>query len=68
MKQEETCDHEDCNGVLYDNIVHFGESLPRNELSLANAHFKGSELCIVLGSSLQVEPAASLPFKSKKRI
>ena len=34
---------------------------------MANAKFTGSDLAIVLGSSLKVEPAASLAFKAKRR-
>mmetsp|Transcript_12989 Transcript_12989/g.17092 ORF Transcript_12989/g.17092 Transcript_12989/m.17092 type:complete len:349 (+) Transcript_12989:141-1187(+) len=60
-----TCDK--CHGTLRDNIVHFEEALPWHELKMANAKFVGSDLTIVLGSSLNVEPAASLPFKSKRR-
>jgi NAD-dependent SIR2 family protein deacetylase len=62
------CDDVDCQGVLRDNIIHFGESLPWKDLTMANAKFLGSELSIVLGSSLRVEPAASLPFKAKRRV
>jgi len=62
-----TCDDTDCGGDLRDNIVHFEESLPWHELKMANCKFVGSDLTIVLGSSLRVEPAASLPFKSKRR-
>lgn len=58
---------EKCNGILRDNIIHFGEDLPWHDLKMANAKFVGSDLTIVLGSSLNVEPAASLPFRSKRR-
>ena len=56
-----------CGGALFDNIVHFGEALPWNALTMANAKFLGADLSIAIGTSLQVEPAASLPFKSKRR-
>lgn len=59
------CD--DCGGVLRDCIIHFEESLPFHDLKMANAKFVGADLTIVLGSSLKVEPAASLPFRSKQR-
>lgn len=58
---------EDCSGILRDSIIHFEEDLPWHELKMANAKFVGSDLTIVLGSSLQVEPAASLPFRAKRR-
>lgn len=60
-----SCD--ECGGALKDTIVHFDEHLPWHELKMANAKFVGADLTIVLGSSLRVEPAASLPFKSKRR-
>jgi NAD-dependent deacetylase len=56
-----------CGCALYDNIVHFGEALPWSALTMANAKFLGADLSIAIGTSLQVEPAASLPFKSKRR-
>lgn len=56
-----------CGGALKDNIIHFDEQLPWHELTMANAKFLGSDLTVVLGSSLRVEPAASLPFKAKRR-
>jgi len=61
------CEQEGCTGTLRDNIIHFDEAFPWHELKMANAKFAGADLTIVLGSSLQVEPAASMPFKSKRR-
>ena len=61
------CDDSDCDGKLCDTIVHFDQSLPWKELSITNANFSGADLTIVLGSSLRVNPAADLPFKSKRR-
>jgi len=66
--EHETGRHcDDCGGVLKDSIIHFEEALPWHALKMANAKFVGSDLTIVLGSSLKVEPAASLPFKGKRR-
>eukprot|EP00056_Hartaetosiga_gracilis_P000922 m.41365 g.41365 ORF g.41365 m.41365 type:complete len:385 (+) comp10418_c0_seq1:191-1345(+) len=62
-----TCEQEGCNGALRDNIVHFEENLPWGVLSKCNAKFVGADLTIALGTSLRVEPAASMPFKSKRR-
>lgn len=56
-----------CGGILKDNIIHFDEQLPWKEITLANAKFLGSDVTVVLGSTLRVEPAASLPFKAKRR-
>lgn len=60
-----TC--EECGGTLRDSIVHFGEGLPARAIAIAKEKFNESDLTIVLGSSLNVEPAASLPFRKKTR-
>lgn len=73
VPKDDSVDHEtgrfcdDCGGILRDSIIHFDESLPMHALKMANAKFVGSDLTVVLGSSLQVEPAASLPFRAKAR-
>ena len=50
---------------LKPRIVFFGESLPEDVLSEAIEEAKRSDVFIVVGSSLQVYPAASLPFIAK---
>eukprot|EP00957_Ditylum_brightwellii_P024116 1818753-Ditylum_brightwellii.AAC.2 len=62
-----TCNDTDCGGDLGDNVLHFEESLPWHELKMANCKLVGSDLTVVLRSSLKVEPAASLQFKSKQQ-
>jgi NAD-dependent deacetylase len=49
-----------CGGRLISSVVNFGDPLPRKELALAGQHARGSDLLLALGSSLVVEPAASL--------
>jgi len=41
-------------------VVNFGDMLPQRELALADQHARQCDLMLVLGSSLVVEPAASL--------
>jgi len=41
-------------------VVNFGDPLPQKELTLADQHARHCDLMLVLGSSLTVEPAASL--------
>ena len=62
-----SCERAGCSGALRDSLVHFGESLPWRDLSLANAKFVGCDVALALGTSLRVEPAASLAFKAKRR-
>jgi NAD-dependent deacetylase len=41
-------------------VVNFGDLLPQKEFELAGRHARRCDLMLVLGSSLVVEPAASL--------
>lgn len=52
---------ERCGGVLKDSIIHFGENLPEKDLSDAFEHAGAADLCMVLGSSCKVTPAADVP-------
>jgi NAD-dependent deacetylase len=51
----------ECGGRLKHATVSFGQSLPPDILNTATAWAKRSDLFLALGSSLVVEPAASLP-------
>jgi mono-ADP-ribosyltransferase sirtuin 6 len=51
----------DCGYELKDTIIHFSEFLPKKELELAIRHSKMADLVIVLGTSMRVQPACSLP-------
>lgn len=55
------CDNIKCHGPLVDSIINFGENLPTDELEQSYQEAKKSDLMIVLGSSLQVYPAADIP-------
>lgn len=54
-----TCD---CGGVLRPDVVLFGESLPDRELQRARDLARESDVFLAVGSSLTVQPAASLPL------
>lgn len=51
----------DCDGVLKPDVVLFGEQLPEYALLRAHSHAEKADAFLVVGSSLTVEPAASLP-------
>jgi len=51
----------DCDSVLKPDVVLFGESLPEHALYESHSLAERSDLFLVVGSSLTVEPAASLP-------
>ena len=50
----------DCGGRLISAVVNFGDPMPQKEFRLADRHARRCDLMLVLGSSLVVEPAASL--------
>ncbi len=49
-----------CGGRLISSVVNFGDPLPQREFAGADQHASTCDLLLVLGSSLVVEPAASL--------
>ena len=49
-----------CGGRLISAVVNFGDPMPQKELLLADRHARRCDLMLALGSSLVVEPAASL--------
>jgi NAD-dependent SIR2 family protein deacetylase len=51
-----------CGSILYDSIINFGESLPKHELESSFDHARRADVCLVLGSSLRVTPAANIPM------
>ena len=50
-----------CGGILKPDIVFYGENLPEDTLQKALDACRRADLCLVLGSSLTVYPAAALP-------
>lgn len=55
---------EECNeGVVKPDIIFFGEILPERFYELSSQDFKEAELLIIMGSSLVVQPFASLVDK-----
>lgn len=52
---------EQCGGLIKPATVSFGQSMPETELIQAFGFAAKSDLFLMIGSSLQVEPAASVP-------
>ena len=46
---------------MISSVVHFGQSLPQQDLASAYWHSERSDLFVVVGSSLVVTPAADMP-------
>jgi NAD-dependent deacetylase len=51
----------ECGGVLKPDVVLFGEQLPEREHHRAREHARVADVFLAVGSSLSVQPAASLP-------
>lgn len=54
------CRCSECNGLVKPDIVFFGESLPERFQGLVMQDFPSCDCLIVMGTSLQVQPFASL--------
>ncbi len=52
---------EDCGGSFKSSVVGFGDSLPHKDLTESFEHAQNCDLLIVIGSSLVVTPAATIP-------
>ena len=55
----------ECGGVLKPDAVFFGEAIPQDALKESFKHAQECDLMLVIGTSAQVEPAASLPLIAK---
>jgi NAD-dependent deacetylase len=53
-----------CGGILKPATVSFGQAMPERETALAFEHAQRCEAFLVIGSSLVVYPAATLPVRA----
>ena len=58
------CDTPSCNGALKDTIINFGENLNPNIMELGFHNSRIGDLHLVMGSSMRVQPAASMPLET----
>ncbi|MGZ3512418.1 MAG: SIR2 family NAD-dependent protein deacylase [Thermodesulfobacteriota bacterium] len=56
----------DCDGILKPATISFGQSMPEKETQEAYDRSSRCDLFIVIGSSLVVQPAASMPLVAKR--
>ena len=67
IKQGQRAPHcDDCGGILKPATISFGQSMPERETQEAYHRSSLSDLFIVIGSSLVVQPAASMPMVAKQ--
>lgn len=64
-KQQEPCCPE-CGELLKPGVIQFGENLREAELVRAQQMMQHPDLVIALGSTLQVQPAASFPIMAAR--
>ena len=55
-----------CGGILKSATVSFGQAMPEQAMRIAQGWTEQARVFIVMGSSLQVQPAASFPVLAKR--
>jgi NAD-dependent deacetylase len=55
-----------CGGILKSATVSFGQAMPETAMRQAQEWTEQAEIFIVMGSSLQVQPAASFPVVAQR--
>ncbi len=55
----------DCGGVVRPDVVFFGEAIPPEALTKSNQETRSCKVMLVIGTSAEVQPAASLPDIAK---
>ncbi len=56
----------DCGGIVKSATVSFGQSMPQAAMQRAQTEALACDLCLVLGSSLLVYPAAGIPRMARR--
>ncbi len=56
----------ECDNLLRPDVVWFGESLDEKTLEAAITAAEGADVCLVVGTSAVVHPAASLPLVTRQ--
>ncbi|WP_293617197.1 Sir2 family NAD-dependent protein deacetylase [Ponticaulis sp.] len=55
-----------CEGLLKSATISFGQAMPEAKMALAEAEAEVADLCLAIGSSLVVYPAANIPIIAKQ--
>jgi NAD-dependent deacetylase len=56
----------DCGGIMKTTVISFGEAMPEQEVREAERAAQACDVCLVVGSSLVVYPAAYIPRYAKQ--
>uniref|UniRef100_A0A6B2LB65 protein acetyllysine N-acetyltransferase n=1 Tax=Arcella intermedia TaxID=1963864 RepID=A0A6B2LB65_9EUKA len=54
----------ECGAELKDTIAHFTENIYKKEYESSEKHARKADIALILGTSMFVQPAASLPYKT----
>ncbi len=65
--EEETPRCQKCRGLLKPDAVFFGEAIPSKALMVSNIQSEKCDVLLVVGTSLQVFPAAQIPISVKTK-
>lgn len=65
--RERRCPTCACGGYLKTATVSFGQSMPREPLARAYADARECDAVLAIGSTLEVQPAASVPLLARER-
>lgn len=57
-----------CRGSLLDTILDWEDSLPAEDMKVSELVCKNSDLCLCLGTSLQIMPVGNYPLLTKKNL
>jgi len=57
---------EKCDGILKPNFTFFGEALPEYDFNMAISVAEKSDLCLIIGTTGSVMPAAQIPYIAKQ--
>jgi NAD-dependent deacetylase len=55
-----------CGGIIKSATISFGQAMPEDAMARAQAAVEACDLCVVVGSSLVVYPAAGFPEYAKR--
>jgi NAD-dependent deacetylase len=55
-----------CGGILKSATISFGQPMPQQAMRQAQEWAERAQIFIIMGSSLQVQPAASFPVMAKR--
>ncbi|WP_293608778.1 Sir2 family NAD-dependent protein deacetylase [Ponticaulis sp.] len=55
-----------CEGLLKSATISFGQAMPEEKMAFAEAEAEIADLCLAIGSSLVVYPAANIPIIAKQ--